>query len=166
MKQQLAFLKTVENKLKGALGNSKTFSGSGEKFNAAVTFALPAIDDSRLTDGALWALGEPVRYTRPDGELDEEDFDELDDLRETELLKTRIMTPEAQREWASSAPEMKEVQFMAVKFVIIGCRFSCRERVGAIVPSPPSKSLGYLRLFSHPKWYVVHLIIGVLLSLL
>ena len=109
VKQQLAFLQTVENKLKGALGNSKSFSGSGEKFNIAVTFALPATDDSRLTDSALWALGEPLRYARPDGELDEEDFDELDDQRETELLKTRIMTPEAQREWASSAPEMKEV---------------------------------------------------------
>ena len=111
VKQQLAFLKTVENKLKGALGNSKSFSGSGEKFNTAVTFALPATGpDSKLTDSALWALGEPVRYTRPDGELDEEDFDEPYDSRETELLKTRIMTPEAQREWASSAPEMKEVQ--------------------------------------------------------
>ena len=102
MKQQLAFLKTVENKLKGALGNSKSFSGSGEKFNTAVTFALPDTGpDSRLTESALWVLGEPVR--------NEEDFDEPDDLRETMLLKTRIMTPEAQREWGFSAPEMKGV---------------------------------------------------------
>ena len=117
MKQQLAFLKTVENKLKGVLGNSKSFSGSGEKFNTAVTFALPATGpDSRLTDSALWALGEPIKYISPDGELDEEDFGEPDDLRETELLKTRIMTPEAQREWASSAPEMKEVYFSLICF--------------------------------------------------
>ena len=111
VKQQLAFLKTVENKLKGALGNSKSFSGSGEKFSTAVTFALPATGpDSKLTSSALWTLGEPVRYVRPDGELDEEDFDEPYDSRETELLKTRVMTLEAQREWASSAPEMKEVR--------------------------------------------------------
>ena len=110
VKQQLAFLKTVENKLKGALGNSKSYGGSSENFNAAVTFALPANGpNSRLADSALWTLGEPIRYVRPDGELDEEDFDEPYDSRETELLKTRIMTTDAQREWASSAPEMKEV---------------------------------------------------------
>ena len=118
VKQQLAFLKTVENKLKGALGNSKSHGGSGENFNAAVTFALPPSGrdhhphtrgNPRLTDSALWALGEPVRYRRPDGELDEEDFDDLDDMRETLLINTTIMTPDVQREWASSAPEMKEV---------------------------------------------------------
>ena len=110
VKQQLAFLKTVENKLKGALGNSKSYGGSSRNFYAAVTFALPANGpNSRLTDSALWTLGEPTRYVRPDGELDEEDFDEPYDLRETELLKTRIMTTDTLREWASSAPEMKEV---------------------------------------------------------
>ena len=109
VKQQLAFLKTVENKLKGALGNSKSYSGSGENFNSAVSFALPANTHSqKLLESALWTLGEPVRYVREDGELDEEDFDELDDLR-GDLLKIKLMTPENQRQWASSAPEMKEV---------------------------------------------------------
>ena len=119
MKQQLAFLKTVENKLKGALGNSKSYGGSGENFNAAVTFTLPDNGhNSRLTDSALWTLGEPTRYVRPDGELDEEDFDEPDDLRGTELLETRIMTTDALREWASSVPEMKEVCPCAILFTI------------------------------------------------
>ena len=115
VKQQLAFLKTVENKLKGALGNSKSYSGSGENFNSAVSFALPErAQYSKLTDSALWNLGEPVQYTREDGELDEEDFDELDDIRE-ELLKITLMTPEKQRQWASSAPEMKEVCGVSVR---------------------------------------------------
>lgn len=110
MKQQLTFLKTVENKLKGALGNSKSYGGSGENFSVAVSFTLPSPSHSaKLMDSALWVLGEPVKYSREDGELDEEDFDELVDMRGTDLLKTRFMTPDVQREWASSAPEMKEV---------------------------------------------------------
>ena len=92
VKQQLTFLKTVENKL---FKNSKSYCGSGENFNIAVTFALPAtMANSNLEDSALWALSEPYNS------------------RERELLKTRIMTPEAQREWASSAPETKEVQLV------------------------------------------------------
>ena len=38
VKQQLAFLKTVENKLKGALGNSKSLSGRGGNFNTVADF--------------------------------------------------------------------------------------------------------------------------------
>ena len=108
MKQQLAFLKIVENKLKGALGNSKSFSESGVKFSAAVTFALPAASSSPwLTDCALWALGEPVKCVRSES-LDEENFDELNDSREIELLKIRFMTRDILMEWAFSAPEWKK----------------------------------------------------------
>ena len=110
VKQQLAFLRTVENKLKGALGNSKSYSGSSENFNFALSLALPADRHSqKLTDSALWALGEPVNYEGEGRGEDEEDYDEPDDMREMELLKTQIMSLEVQREWASSAPEMKEV---------------------------------------------------------
>ena len=99
----------MENKLKGALGNSKSYSGSSENFHAALSFALPAkIHSPKLTESALWALGEPVQYSEEE-ELDDEDFDDPIDERETELLKLKLMTPDVQREWASSAPEMKEV---------------------------------------------------------
>ena len=109
VKQQLAFLKAVESKLKGALSNSKSHGGSGEDHNIAFSFAVPAAGHtSNLTDSALWTLSEAIKE---EGKLDEGEVEELDGVsrREIVLVKTRLMTPDVKREWASSAPQMKEV---------------------------------------------------------
>ncbi len=92
----------MENKLKEALGNLKCYSDSVEKFKSAVTFALPDEGHgSRLTDSALWALSEYA--TSDTGVMEPFNF------RETALLDIKIMTPDTQKEWASSAPQIKEV---------------------------------------------------------
>ena len=104
VKQQLAFLKAVEGKLKGALSNSKSHSGSRENFDAAFSFTLPATScDSNILESALWTFGKAITDDRK-GEVED-----VDDARGAVLLKTRLMTPDVQREWASSVPEMKEV---------------------------------------------------------
>lgn len=101
MKQHLAFLKAVESKIKGAVSNSKNHSGSGENFDAAFSFTIPATScDSNILESALWKAITDDRK----GE-----FEEADDARGAVLLKTRLMTPDLQKEWASSAPGMKEV---------------------------------------------------------
>lgn len=80
--------------MKGALSNSRY--RDIENVDRAFSFALPATaSDSRLRDrpSALLTL-----VSMPNAEESEKI-----------LLKTRLMTPDVQREWASSAPEMKEV---------------------------------------------------------
>ena len=103
-KQQLAFLKAIESKLKGAVSNSKSHDGSRDNFDAAFSFTLPATScDSNMLESALWTFGKEITDERK-GEVEK-----AGDARGTVLLKTRLMTPDVQREWASSAPGMKEV---------------------------------------------------------
>ena len=108
VKQQLVLLKAaVESKLKGALSSSKSHSGSCDNFHAAFSYTLPATShNSTIPESALWALSKTIREER---NVDKGEIDEADDAREAVLIKTRPMTADEWREWASSASEKKEV---------------------------------------------------------
>lgn len=81
--------------MKGALSNSRY--RDIENVGRAFSFALPATaSDSRPRDRPISALLALVSMSNA------EESEKI-------LLKTRLMTPDVQREWASSAPEMKEV---------------------------------------------------------
>ena len=100
MKQRLEFLKALESKLKVALSSSKSHSGGCDNFHMAFSFTLPVTSHhSTLIESALWTLSKAIKEER---KLDKGDIKEPDSAREAVLVKTRLMTPNARREWISS----------------------------------------------------------------